>query len=158
MEPNRSLMIWPSYRLNDGERYIVILRNLQTNHNNPVTLSPSWISLRDNTTTNDPSITQERREYYQTQIFNVLLNNDIDYKTLDLTWDFTVMSTEQQTKRMVTIRDDAISRIDPVNGVEYRITNIDNNFDNENIARKINGFMNVPFYLNTVYFSNLVIR
>ncbi|ETO07440.1 hypothetical protein RFI_29954 [Reticulomyxa filosa] len=149
-EKNRSLMIWPARRLTDGRRYIVAMRNLYTNSGTSVAVSPAFIALRDNTSSNDPSV-NFRRNYFNTQIFNVLAANGVERSTLQLAWDFTVMSTYTQTNAMVYMRDDAFSRIDwSEGGVSYRITSVENDFDSEYIARKVNGLMSVPWYLNHV--------
>ena len=72
----------------------------------------------------------------------------MDRDTLQIAWDFTVMSTKQQTTRMINMRDDALSRIDWDNGgVNYRIVLVEDNY-NDYTARRVNGLMTVPWYLN----------
>ena len=138
----------PYRRLEDGGNYIVALRYLRTNRGQLIPPSTAFKDLRDNITTTNPAI-ESRRDRYNNYIFPALEANGIDRNTLQLTWEFTVMSQKVQTNTMVTMRDDAFSRIKN-NNVEYRITtNINNPYDN--IARKIKGFMKVPWYLNSRY-------
>lgn len=101
--------------------------------------------LRDNITTNNPAI-EDRRDRYNDYIFPKLEANGVDRNTLQLAWEFTVMSTKAQTNTMVSMRDDAFNRIKDGN-VEYEIRQvIENPYDN--IARKILGIMKTPWYLN----------
>ncbi len=70
-------------------------------------------------------------------------------RILQLSWDFTVQSTKTITTTMITMRDDAFSRIK--NGsVNYKIEAVvDYPIDIPYAGRKINGTMYVPWYLNT---------
>eukprot|EP01084_Bolivina_argentea_P226894 383196_1 len=146
-QENRTLMIWPAFRLNDGERYIIGMRGLQNSKNELVGLSPGFAALRDGTNSNDPAIVN-RRQYFEDYIFKPLTANGVDRNELQIAWDFSVMSTKQQTTRMINMRDDAFTRIDWKNGgVKYRIFAIQDNY-NEYTARRINGMMSVPWYLN----------
>eukprot|EP01084_Bolivina_argentea_P226892 383194_1 len=145
---NRTLMIWPAYRLKDSTRYIIAIRYLKDSHNNPIQISNAFKALRDNISTNITSI-NERRDYFNKYIFNILSENGIDRNTLQLSWDFTVQSTQTITTTMITMRDDAFSRIKNGN-VNYRIEAvIDYPTDIPYAGRKINGTMSVPWYLNT---------
>ena len=86
-------------------------------------------------------------------------------------WDFTVGSRAQFTGRMVAARDDARKRLDATGGPKYKVKKVTNyarpasnghaaagsqvgsqvgSVDAAHIARKIEGSMEVPFYLNEV--------
>ena len=131
----------------DGDRYIVVLRGLMNNKNGIIQPSELFKNIRDNATNNNDESYMKRLNYYNTQIFPYLAQNNIDRESLQLTWDFTVMTTDMQTERMINMRDDAFNRIPNDGNVKYRITNIENNPYDE-IARTVEGFMTVPMYLN----------
>ena len=145
-QKNRSLMIWPYHRLQDGANYIVALRYLKTNKGAVIQPSEAFKALRDNETTNDPAI-EFRRSRYDEYIFPKLESNGIDRSSLQLAWEFTVQSTKAQTNVMVAMRDDAFSRIKDGN-VEYSIRRIEDS-PYPNVARKVLGWMKTPWYLNT---------
>ena len=146
-QQNRTLMIWPAFRLEDGERYIVGIRGLRNSNNELIQPSSGFAALRNNGSSNDAAI-EMRRDYFGLYIFSILSENGVEHSELQIAWDFTVMTTKQMTTRMINMRDDALSRIDWDNGgVEYRIVSIIED-GNDYIARKIQGLMSVPWYLN----------
>lgn len=145
---NRTLMIWPAKRLQDSTRYIVAIRLLKDNDGKLVSSSTAFEALRDNITTNNTSI-EDRRDYFNKYIFDILESNGIQRSTLQLSWDFTVMSTKQMTSTMLNMREDAFNRIDSKSGVKYKIQKvIDNPANLSYIARKVDAIMYVPWYLN----------
>merc|ERR1719474_110188 len=146
-QQNRTLMIWPAFRLEDGERYIVAMRGLKNSENELVEPSPGFAALRDNATTDDPAI-EGRRDYFGLHIFSVLSDHGVEHSELQIAWDFTVMSTKQITTRMLNMRDDALSRIEwKHGGVRYRLESITDDL-NDHTARRIEGSLFVPWYLN----------
>jgi len=127
--------MWPTKQLTEGHRYIVAMRNLRTNANQPVNPSAAFITLRDGILSGDPDA-ENRRELFK----EPGLQGD-----LDLAWDFTVGSEKATTGAMFFMRDDAVSRI-PVDGPIYEITNVEENAS-ERILRKITGQMMIPHYM-----------
>ena len=152
-QENHTLMVWPAYRLEDGARYIIAMQNLLMTNGESVSVSDGFISLRDNKTSNSDSI-NERRDYYETQIFNILSKIGVNRGNLQLAWDFSIMSTYTQTNRIISMRDDAFSRLrNGKNGkieIEYKIDNIEDNYS-DSCYRKIEGHMKLPWYLNLRY-------
>ena len=146
---NRTLMVWPAARLKDSTRYIVAMRALKDTDAKLVNASRAFEALRDNISTSDPAV-EDRRDYFNKFIFDILESNGIDRHSLQLSWDFTVMSSKQMTSTMLNMREDAFSRIGWQNGgVEYTIQQVMNNPANLSyIARKVDGVLYVPWYLN----------
>eukprot|EP01084_Bolivina_argentea_P286188 490911_1 len=151
----RMLMIWPAYRLQNGKRYIVAMRNLRDNDNNLIPATEGFVYFRDNIQSTDSAI-EDRRSYFNRYIFDVLRDVDIVIQDLQLAWDFTVQSHDMMTKLMRSMRDDAFNRvlINDVYDVKYRITSIiddpdyGNPSENPNVtARQITGEMEIPWYL-----------
>ena len=151
----RVLMIWPIERLEPGERYIIAIRNLRDDNNEIIDATPGFIYYRDEIYPNISDI-EDRRLYFNTQIFDKLSAANIDISELQIAWDFTIQSHDAMTKAMINMRDDAFARVstDNIPDVGYRITSIidDPEYDpdnpDNNTARQINGEMQVPWYLN----------
>ena len=146
---NYTLLINPSFRLNDGERYIVILRDLRDDNGELIPVSPAFQNILDGV--EDTFEEEQRNFYYNERIFNVTSEYNISIDNIQLCWDFTVMSTPMQTSAMIKMRADAFNRIQN-NNIEYTIQP-ENIIDNPPelqpfIARKIVGTISVPWYLN----------
>ncbi|XP_064393364.1 uncharacterized protein LOC135340879 [Halichondria panicea] len=138
----RALMIWPSKRLKSGTRYIVALRYLEDESERPIQPSPGFIALRDKTTSKDPDI-ESRRQLFE-EIFSTLSSIGITRNSLQLAWDFNTASIKCLTQRLLFMRDDGLARTS-AKGSEYILTKVEDNL-NENIFRKIQGYMSVPIY------------
>lgn len=140
------MMIWPAQRLRDATRYIVGLRNLVNNQGQPIIPSSAFAALRDNIPTQNPAI-ESRRDHYNTSVFPPLAQLGFVRNTLQLAWDFTTMTTHTLTNRMLSMRDDAFART--AEGIKYEIVESQDN-PSAAIARRIKGYMTVPWYLTQV--------
>eukprot|EP00054_Salpingoeca_dolichothecata_P016522 m.96985 g.96985 ORF g.96985 m.96985 type:complete len:639 (-) comp22014_c0_seq1:116-2032(-) len=143
----RTLMMWPAYRLNDSTRYIVAMRGLVTNEGGPVETSAAFARLRDDVPSPDPAV-EARRKHFDDSIFSVLASHGVERNTLDLAWDFTTSSTDMLTSRLLHMREDAFARVNQTD-IDYVIVE-SQDFPQEHIARKLIGFMKVPWYLTCV--------
>ncbi len=139
-------MMWPAKRLTDGGRYIVAMRKLQTNSGDLVASSTAFAALRDNIPSSDPDV-ESRRARYNSDIFPKLQAAGFTRESIQLAWDFTVMSTHTLTSAMLTMREDAFQRVSK--GIEYVIDQVHDN-PSSSIARRLKGRMKVPWYLNKV--------
>jgi hypothetical protein len=63
--------MWPAYRLNDSDTYVVGYRNLSTTFGTPVLPSAAFAALRDNLSSSDPTV-DARRNLYNNVIFPTL--------------------------------------------------------------------------------------
>eukprot|EP01095_Lingulamoeba_sp_RSL-Kostka_P013893 TRINITY_DN586_c0_g2_i1.p1 TRINITY_DN586_c0_g2~~TRINITY_DN586_c0_g2_i1.p1 ORF type:complete len:678 (-),score=197.51 TRINITY_DN586_c0_g2_i1:53-2086(-) len=136
----RALTIWPSKRLESGERYIVAIRNLIDNTNElPIAPSDVFKNYRDNNTQNT------RQNYFNTEIFPYLIAAGIEIDNLQIAWDFTVASRESTANRLLTIRNDGLSRL-PGSGPKYYITDVKEFIDDDYLLRRIKGEIEVPYY------------
>jgi hypothetical protein len=122
------------------------MRKLVTDKGAPVTPSAAFASLRDNRPSGNPDI-EFRRAHYDSDIFVKLDKVGFTRDSLQIAWDFTVMSTYSMTNRIVTMRDDAFART--AQGIKYTITQTHDN-PSSSIARSIRGVMLVPWYLTQV--------
>eukprot|EP00055_Hartaetosiga_balthica_P010956 m.48442 g.48442 ORF g.48442 m.48442 type:complete len:649 (-) comp7397_c0_seq1:95-2041(-) len=139
----RTLTMWPAERLNDSSTYIVAFRNVRNSNGQLVTTSPAFSNLRDNISSTFPSV-EWRRTKYEKLIFPSLQKAGFERGSLQLAFDFTVMSTHTQTNRIVTMRDDAFKRTQ--DGIPFSVLKVENN-PRPGVARQITGVMKVPWYL-----------
>jgi len=106
-----TLIIRPAKNFDEGERYIVALRNLRDAQGRILNAQPSFRALRDRTP--DPRV-DSRRPHFE-QIFDTLRRAGIKRKELYLAWDFTVASREGLSGRALKIRDEAFSELGDTN-------------------------------------------
>ncbi len=152
----RNLIIRPGKNLENGQRYIVALRNLKESAGKTISPPAGFRVYRDNDRTNNKTI-EARRANYES-IFKTLAAEGVKRSSLYLAWDFTVASTENLTGRMLSIRDRAFGLLGDNNladGVvqgaspEFTITDaIDDPPGRPNVARQVDGTFEVPCYLN----------
>jgi hypothetical protein len=141
---NRALMIRPAVRLEDGRRYIVAIRGVQ-GRTGPVEPSPAFKALRDKRVFDDASITARRGLYED--IFLRLGSAGVARETLQLAWDFTTASRDNNTARLIHMRDEALALAGD-DGPAYTIDVEDTAFDPEHVAVRIEGKLTVPLYLD----------
>jgi hypothetical protein len=139
-------MLWPSFRLNDATRYIVGMRSLVSNSGRPILPSSAFAALRDNIHTEDPAV-EDRRAHFNTSVFPQLEKAGFARASLQIAWDFTVMSTHTLNNRLLSMRDDALERT--AAGISFTISQSEDN-PSASIARRVTGRMTVPWYLNQV--------
>src|SRR5690606_13867957 len=103
------------------------------------------------TTSSDAAI-EERRDLYR-NIFATLSAAGIDREELQLAWDYTTASRENNTGFLVHMRDEALAIVGSA-GPSYTIDSVeeppfaDGELDDEHIAYRIFGTMTVPLYLD----------
>lgn len=100
---NTDLIIRPGRNLIEGHRYIVALRNLKDASGATIPAPPGFALYRDGVQTNVPAIEQRRAHF--DQLLSKLQQAGIGRGDLYDAWDFTVASTDNITKRMLSIRD-----------------------------------------------------
>ncbi len=146
-DTDRAFMIRPAVRLKDATRYIVAIRHVKDTNGHDLPAPAVFQALRDGTASNDPSVAPRRSLYDDpaTGIFALLKKAGIDKTDLQLAWDFTTASRENNTQDMVVMRDKALAAL-PQDGPDYKILSVDQN-PNSYIATRIRGTFRVPFFL-----------
>ena len=140
----QAFMIRPAVRLEDGHRYIVAIRNVVDAQGKPLAPSPAFAALRDGTPSTEPSV-DLRRSLYD-DIFKRLGSAGVQRDNLQLAWDFTTASRENNTGRLLSMRDEALAEVG-AQGPSYTIDTVEKDPD-ANIAVRIEGKMTVPLYLD----------
>lgn len=114
-----TLIVRPGTNFEEGERYIVALRNLKSADGSPLAPREEFRAYRDALTTKSPAI--ERRRAGYERIFDDLALAGIRRSNLYLAWDFTVASRQSLTDRALAIRDDAFNRLGDPNLADFQV-------------------------------------
>ncbi|MFT3772330.1 MAG: hypothetical protein QM820_43600 [Minicystis sp.] len=141
---DRTFLIRPAIRLKDSTRYIVAIRHVVDEQGKAIAPTATFKALRDGAESCEPSV-EARRDLY-TDIFARLEKAGIARDDLQIAWDYSTASRENNTARFLAMRDDALAKVGDL-GPEYTITNVEES-PNEHIARRITGKMKVPLYLD----------
>jgi hypothetical protein len=146
-DEERSLMVRPVVRLKDATRYIVAIRHVVDVDGHEIAPSPAFLALRDGSKSCEPSI-DARRALYD-DMFGKLEKAGVPRKDLQLAWDFSTSSRENNTRFMVAMRDDALMKVGTA-GPEYTLTKTEEftEVENTNVWRRLVGTMKVPLYLD----------
>jgi hypothetical protein len=119
-DAHRSLIIHPSVNFEDGQRYIVALRNLKRANGSTISPGGAFVGYRDNIPGNPAT---EARRPHMEGLFTTLAAAGVPRNDLYLAWDFTVASTRSLTERLLFMRDDAFSRLG-ANAPTFTVTNV----------------------------------
>ncbi len=141
-EGDRAFWLRPVVRLGDATRYVVAIRRVKGADGLALPATPAFAALRDGTPFEDPSI-EARRELYA-DLFGKLAAAGIGKEDLQLAWDFTTSSRDNNTRWLVHMRDDALATVG-AQGPAYRVTEVEEN-PNEHLRRRIHVKMMVPIY------------
>ncbi|MDH3653931.1 MAG: hypothetical protein OEN21_06665 [Myxococcales bacterium] len=117
LRQEQALMLRPAIRPEDATRYIVAIRNVLDGEGMPVAPSAGFLALRDDEPSDDPVI-ESRRAHFE-ELFATLADAGIPREELQIAWDFTTASRENNTSAMVHIRNDALASFP--DGVPYTI-------------------------------------
>ena len=143
-DETRALMLRPVVRLADATRYIVAIRRVKDAGGTALEPSEAFKALRDDTASSDYSV-RRRRTLYK-DIFSRLDKAGVARDDLQIAWDYTTASRENNTRWMVHMRDDALATVGE-EGPEYVIDSVEDN-PNPHIKKRIYGHMKAPLYLD----------
>jgi hypothetical protein len=117
LRQEQALMLRPAIRLDDATRYIVAIRRVVDGEGTALPASEGFSALRDQTSSQD-DIIRSRRAHFE-DLFSTLSGAGISRDDLQIAWDFTTASRDNNTRAMVHIRDDALARYPE--GVSYSV-------------------------------------
>ena len=141
---DHAFMIRPVVRLKDSTRYIVAIRHVVDANGKPLAPSPAFQALRDGGSSPEPSVGR-RRDLYA-DIFGKLKAAGIAKDDLQIAWDYTTASRENNTRALLHMRDDALAKVGAA-GPPYVIDSVETD-PNAYIHLRIHGHMTVPLYLD----------
>ncbi len=144
-EPSRALIIRPGVNLDEGQRYIVALRNMKDGGGAAIAPGADFLAYRDATPTGDK--VKEARRGQMESIFTTLTAAGIARNDLYLAWDFTVASQRSVTERLLFMRDDAFTRLG-ANAPVFTVSLVEDEIDSR-IFRRVTGTFEVERYVNS---------
>jgi len=142
LRQEQALMLRPAIRPEDATRYIVAIRSVLDGEGMPVAPSAGFLALRDDEPSDDPVI-ESRRAHFE-ELFATLADAGIARDELQIAWDFTTASRENNTSAMVHIRDDALGSFP--DGVPYTIELKNEQLDS-GIACRLEITFDMPLYM-----------
>lgn len=143
-DDDRAFMIRPVVRLKDGHRYLVAIRNVVDGAGTTLPVSPAFAALRDGTESDEASVGLRRALY--ADIFSKLSAAGVEQSSLQLAWDFTTASLENNTGRLLHMRDQALADVG-ADGPSYVLDDVKTDV-NANVAVRVEGRMTVPLFLD----------
>jgi hypothetical protein len=157
-DDDRTLIIRPLENWEEGQRYIVVLRQMRTADGKKIKAPNAFKVYAKRLITKQKEI-EERREYFEKKIFKTLRKTDRTgrRKKMYMAWDFSVASGESLSERVLAMRDDAFAKLGDTNLADRAIQGdspdftIDDTTDNPDAEtlRRIEGTLDdVPCYLN----------
>lgn len=146
-DEQRLFIIHPAIRLADDRRYIVSISGLTDADGNLLPATPGFGALRDLVASEEPSI-EERRPLYA-DIFARLGDAGVARESIQLAWDFTTSSQNNQVGPLLHMRDEALEMVGDL-GPEFEIVSVDTDYEPDTIAFRLMGEMTVPLYLDQV--------
>ncbi len=151
---NADLEIHPAVNFTAGHRYIVALRNLKNGAHQHLEAPAGFRYYRDDVLSENAAI-EARRGHFE-ELFTKLEGAGIQRSSLYLAWDFTVASDENNTKRELSMRNDAFAQLGDTNlennvveGVSpsFNVEKVENEPNPGQIARRVKGTFTVPCFL-----------
>lgn len=143
-DATRALMIRPVVRLKDATRYIVAIRHVQGADGKYLEPSDTFKALRDESKSEEYAVRRRRTLYGD--IFDRLEKAGVERKDLQIAWDYSTASRDNNTRWLIHMRDDALAKVGD-EGPEYVIDTVEDN-PNEFIRKRIYGRFTVPLYLD----------
>jgi hypothetical protein len=141
----QTFMIRPAVRLKDKTRYIVAIRKVVDENDKAIDASPAFQALRDKLPSEDPAVKGRRGRFGD--IFRRLEKAGVARADLQLAWDFTTASRENNTADMIAMRDKALAAVGQ-EGPQFILDKVDTAWNNDTTAIRIDGRMKVPLYLD----------
>ena len=153
-DANRMLLIRPARNFSEGERYIVVLRNLKTAAGQPISVKGGLAAALADARGGVGGFARRGG-------FRALHRAGISTHRMYRAWDFTVASERSLAGRVLHIRDDAFAQLGDRNlrdltveggAPSFTITSVTDltPAEDDRIARRVDGTMTVPCYLTNV--------
>jgi len=139
------LYIRPAARLAEARRYGIALRDIKLIDGSDAVATGAFAALRDNTLTTSASL-EERRSRYE-GLFSVLQDAGVERDSLVQAWSFTTASSRSIRGDLLTMRDDALTRV-PVGGGDCTVEEVIEDETDDRRFRRIDGTFSVPLYMN----------
>ncbi len=151
----RTLFIRPAVILEEGTRYVVALRDLETLDGEAIEASEEFAALVAGETGDDPVLRHRQARF--DELFGLLDGEGIDAEELVLAWDFVTASSEAIHGPVLAIRDDGFEYVEE-HGIRWTIDEVVEYLPEEDpddsdtpwhphIGLEIRATLEVPHYL-----------
>jgi hypothetical protein len=148
-----ALLIHGATQFTAGDRYIVALRNLKDANGKTIPAPAGFRYYRDDLPSKNKVINDQRKRFEK--VFQTLRKAKIQRASLYLAWDFTVASNENNSERLLHMRDDAFKQLGDTNLSDGVVQGSAPAFTvdtvtptpNPELARRVQGTFTVPCYL-----------
>ncbi|MDX6275193.1 MAG: hypothetical protein QOJ92_2403 [Frankiales bacterium] len=145
------LIVRPAVNFTEGHRYVVGMRHLRDSANHEIQPGDAWRARRDPIAraaipVNGSVSGKNRDKILADPILGPLWANGYRIDDLYLAWTFTIASVQNNTARMLHMRDDAFASLGG-GAPKFSVTSNTANPDT-GIARRVQGTFTVPNYLN----------
>lgn len=144
-DAQRALMLRPAVRLKDGTRYIVAFRHVKDAEGKELPPSDAFKALRDGSSSPEPSV-KRRRALYK-DIFAKLAAAGVEKEGLQLAWDYTTATRDNNTRWMVAMRDRMLAAVGD-DGPEFTLKSVEEAPESRTL-RRITVTMHTPLFLTT---------
>ncbi len=144
-DDERALILRPGVNFEEGTRYIVALRSMKDSSGATIAPNADFVAYRDGVVTTDPVV--EARRAHMEGVFATLTAAGVARNDLYLAWDFTVASAENNTARLLFMRDDAFTRLGSA-APTFVVTQTEDDVDDK-IFRRVSGVFLVDRYVTT---------
>ena len=137
--------IRPAKRLREAHRYGIALRNIKLIDGSDAVATGAFAALRDDTPTTSASLEGRRQQYEE--LFSALQETGIARESLVQAWSFTTASSRSIRSDLMTMRDDALTRV-PVGGGTCTVEEVQEDDNDERRFRRVDGTFSVPLYMD----------
>ena len=142
----RAIVIHPLVALEHRTRYVVALRRVERPDGAPAAPAEGFRRLRDGEAAGEPALAP-LIDRFETDIFAPLAAAGWERADLQLAWDFTVGSREEDTTDMLRVRELTLAWLEK-NQPTIAVTEvIDDPPDQDNVARVVHGTVTGPLFL-----------
>ncbi|MDG2305040.1 MAG: hypothetical protein P8R42_10355, partial [Candidatus Binatia bacterium] len=137
------LFIRPAKNFPEGHRIVVGIRRLVDSEGNDFAPTDVFRAYRDDLFTGVPAV--EDRRAAMDAVFETLAGAGVDRSDLLIAWDFTVISTENLTGPLLSIRDQAFEILGDASPT-FAISEV-SDVDSDRWSREVKGTFEVPLFL-----------
>ncbi len=145
-----TVLLHPLIMLEEGHQYAVGIRRPVDVDGEAIEVSPGFQVVRDRLETSIDAV-EERRERLDTAVAAVVEEGGIPRAEQWLAWDFTIMSTENLTGELISMRDQAFEELgeDAPGFTVTEVLTTDDDGDPlpDGVARRVRGTYEVPSFI-----------
>ena len=159
-DEERAIIVRPAVRLKDKTRYIVAIRHVVDDSGAALPPTDAFKALRDGTPGCHPSV-DLRRDLYK-DIFAKLDAAGVKKDGMQVAWDYTTASKENNTRWLVKMRDEALANYgtaakpfkwrfsDPTSKADENLPGVETPtmMENADVEKYLNLRVTLPLYLN----------